>query len=171
MTVLMSSIFNTYPESVINARKYKRYLEMRKQYDKFLKNQREMHYIDWLIDKKLVEAGGLGKTIYILPARGGSRVNWGLLHELAGEGRDVQVVTTRRYEPKLYPADRKTIEDAIFQLKLYSLLAKPWQDPYYEALWNQLFPKDSQNTRREVHTANPYTDLASHWVYKSFAED
>lgn len=141
-----------------------------KEYNRFLQNIKEMSYIDWKIDKRLVEAGGLGKTVYYIPARGSCRIDWRLLHELAEGGRDVKVVTSRKYEPKLYPADRKTIEDAIFQFELYSLMVKPWQDPYYEELWNQLFPKDNQDARREFHTVNPYTDLASHWVYKSFEE-
>ena len=142
-----------------------------KEYNRFLKNIKEMSYIDWKIDKRLVEAGGLGKMVYYIPARGSCRTNWRLLHELVEGSRDVRAVTSRKYEPKLYPVDRKTIQDAIFQFELYSLMVKPWQDPRYEELWNQLFPKDNQDVRREFHTVNPYTDLVSHWVYKSFEED
>lgn len=166
----MNYVNEMYPSPLIDPEKHQLYLRLRAERDKLLKNMQEMSHLDWSIDKRLVEAGGRGNTIYILPARGGSRTNWWEIERLLKEGRDVRVVTTRKYEPKLYPMDRKTIQDAIFQLQLYSLLDKPWRDPRYEALWRQLFPEDTQNTRRELHAVNPYTDLASHWVYKSFEE-
>lgn len=62
--------------------------------DKFLKDLRETRYCDWVIHKKLLEAGGLGDTVYIYPARGGGRLypQLELYKNLMEEGRDVKVV-------------------------------------------------------------------------------
>jgi hypothetical protein len=99
----MRYIDDIYPFSVIDFLKYREYVKLRKERDKFLKSLREMSHIDWSIDKRLVEAGGLGKTVYILPARGGSSFQTlRRVEELTEEGRDVQFVTTlKKYEPKL----------------------------------------------------------------------
>lgn len=121
------------PWSIIDFRKYCLYLEMRKERDKFLKSIREMNYQDWLIEKKLIEAGGLGKTVYVLPARGGGpNVSLSTLKKYYEEGRDIQVVTLRKYDwPKITARDVENV------------LSKPWRDPFYESpLYDYYLYKD-----------------------------
>lgn len=104
------------PWSIVDFRKYQQYLEMRKERDKFLKSLREMSYLDWLIDKKLVEAGGLGKTIYILPARGGGTSFRTLqkINDFLEEGRDVRVFKPAKISKDIIEFDSwKDIHDAI----------------------------------------------------------
>lgn len=84
------------PWSMIDFRKYQLYLEMRKQRDKFLKSLREMRYCDWLIDKKLTEAGGFGKTVYILPARGGNSRHLALAKYHESMSREVRFIRPNR---------------------------------------------------------------------------
>lgn len=133
------------PWTPTHFRKYQLYLSLRKEREKFLKNIREMTYCEWKIDKLLIEAGGLGKTVYILPARGGGTQFRTLrrINELLEEGRDVEPVTLRKYEtPKFSDKDISTIRESIQQFELYSKLVKPWRDPMYEHLFNDYELRD-----------------------------
>lgn len=127
----MSYVNEMCPLPLIDQEKHQLYLRLQEERDKLLKNMQEMSHLDWSIDKRLVEAGGRGKTIYYLPARGGSRTNWREIEKYLKEGRDVQIVTSRKPGPTLTAADYKVIENSIRQFKLYSELVKPWQDPMY----------------------------------------
>lgn len=123
------------PWSIVDFRKYQQYLEMRKERDKFLKNLREMSYLDWLIDKKLVEAGGLGKTIYILPARGGGTSFRTLkkINDFLEEGRDVKVFK----QDKITFDSWKDIHDALcgyLDERVYEELRKPLIQEYIATL-------------------------------------
>lgn len=132
----MHYIDESTPWTPAEFRKYQLYLALRKQRDKFLKNMQEISHLDWRIDRRLVEAGGLGKTVYYLPARGSCRTDWKLLHELAEGGRDVQVVTVRKYDyPKLTAKDVDKIRESILEFKLYSELINPWREPFYQEMF------------------------------------
>lgn len=67
------------------------------QYNKFLKDLREMSYLDWLIEKKLVEAGGLGKRVYISVPRCHGKTFTLMKHveELEAKGKEVHFVDYR----------------------------------------------------------------------------
>lgn len=135
----MQYIDESGPWTADHFRKYATYLKLRKERDKFLKSLREVRYCDWLIDKKLVEAGGLGKTVYILPARGGGTSFRTLkkINDFIEEGRDVEVVTLRKHDyPKLSRKDIETIRESIQQFELYSQMVKPWRDPHLHGLFN-----------------------------------
>lgn len=82
---------------LIDCDKFRTYLDLRSQKEKFLKSVETMRYRDWVIHKKLLEAGGLGDTVYIHPARGGGRLypQLELYKKLMEEGRDVKVVNVR----------------------------------------------------------------------------
>lgn len=70
--------------------------------EKFLKSLREMSHRDWQIEKKLVEAGGIGKTVYIYPARGQGH-SWRMqkdIEEFLAKGKDVYVVTREKTATK-----------------------------------------------------------------------
>ena len=135
----MRYIDDIYPFSVIDFLKYREYVKLRKERDKFLKSLREMGHIDWSIDKRLVEAGGLGKTVYILPARGGSSFRTlRRVGKFLEEGRDVQVVTNvKKYEPRLTCEDIERYRDLIvadWDLRPYSRYAlggHEYMDEFY----------------------------------------
>lgn len=79
---------------LIDCDKFRTYLDLRSQKEKCLKSIATTRYCDWVIHKKLLEAGGLGDTVYIYPARGGGRLypQLELYKKLMEEGRDVKVV-------------------------------------------------------------------------------
>lgn len=143
------------PWSIIDFRKYQSYLELRKQRDKFLKSLKPGWYVDWLIQKKALEAGGVGDTIYILPARGGSKFPYERIEKYIEEGRDVQVVTSRKQEPKV---TRKDV-DWFLELLLDRDRDLYCPDPYKDALALYLY---ASYTRKEptksirITSANPY---------------
>ena len=91
--------YDSFPSHIIDARKHVLYLEMRKQRDMFLKSLRSVRHGDWLIEKRLLEAGGIGKTVYILPARGGgTTITSKVLNDLIKEGRDVTIYSPPTYD-------------------------------------------------------------------------
>ena len=109
-------------------------MELRKEWEKFLKSLREMSYYEWRIDKTLTEAGGLGKTVYILPARG-QRSPVGFIMKSLEEGRHIEFVTLKKYEmPRFSDKDISVIRNSIQQMELYSKLVNPWRDPMYQKL-------------------------------------
>ena len=122
----MFTIFDeSSPWSIIDYKKYCTYLELRKEREKFLKSLNEMRSCDWIIEKKLLDAGGLGKTVYIYPARGGGR-NTSIERylELIESGREVKLVRAsdickkpaRNYGP--YDSDLWDHLDSAFTQKL-----------------------------------------------------
>ena len=151
----LTLIDEMHPESIIDFRKYHLYLELQKERKKFLKSLREMSYYDWLIDKRLVEAGGIGKMVYILPARGGgSYMALKRMHEL--EGRDVEIVTLNKKSwPKLSSKDIETIRDSIQEFELYSKMVKPYRDPLYQELFKDFYPTE-QYVVDPSWTVDPY---------------
>ena len=90
--------YDSFPRHIIDFRKYYLYLEMRKQRDDFLKSLCITRHGDWLIEKKLIEVGGIGKTVYVLPARGGSVGVLSMLNDLIKEGRDVKIIRPATYD-------------------------------------------------------------------------
>ena len=118
------------PCTIIDYENHRVYLELRKERDKFLKSLTEMSYYDYLIDRRLVEAGGLGKTVYICPARGGGRsTSIKRIVELMESGRDVKFVRasdickkpSRSYGP--YDSDLwDHLDSAVVQQTLYQEL-------------------------------------------------
>lgn len=140
----MYYIDEMYPWTVMDQRKYILHVKLRKERDKFLKSLKPGWYSEWVIHKKLIEAGGLGDTVYILPARGRGtsfrtlkRVN-----ELFEEGRDVQPVTLKKYEyPTLSEKDIEMARESIRQYELYSELINPWREPLYQQLFKDFYPE------------------------------
>lgn len=141
----MQYIDESGPWTADHFRKYATYLKLRKERDKFLKSLREVRYCDWLIDKKLVEAGGLGKTVYILPARGGgSSLSYRTLKKYYEDGRDVEVVTLRKYDyPKLSDKDVEMVRKATQDFEVYQKLANPWRPPLYsQEIFKDYYPTE-----------------------------
>ena len=102
-----------------------------------------MSYADWSIDKRLVEAGGIGKTVYILPARGGCRFPREALERYIKEGMDVEFVTLKKHNPpSLSNKDIQTIRDSIQQFELYSKLANPWKEPWFYEMFKDFYPEE-----------------------------
>ena len=118
--------------SIIDYEKYRTYLELRKEREKFVKSLNEMNNHDWVIDKKLIEAGGLGKSVYIYPARGGGRnTSIERIMELIESGMDVKIVRAndickkpnRSYGP--YDSDLwDHLDDAVIQQTLYKEICR-----------------------------------------------
>ena len=145
------------PWSIIDFRKYCLYLEMRKERDKFLKSIREMTYQDWLIEKKLIEAGGLGRTVYVLPARGGGTSLRTLkkINDYIEEGRNVKVVTLKKYDwPSLSSKDIEALQASIREFELYSQLVRLQRDSYYE-MFKDFYPKEPY-TLDPCYSVDPY---------------
>lgn len=69
----MQYIDEMYPWTIVDFKKYRTYLELRKEREKFLKSLCKKRSCDWRIEKKLLDAGGLGDHVYLYLARGQSR--------------------------------------------------------------------------------------------------
>ena len=63
--------------------------------------------VDWKIEKRLLEAGGLGPVVYVVPARGGGKLLTELerINKFLSEGRkvvygrsDYDMLTPEQYE-------------------------------------------------------------------------
>ena len=92
----MQYIDEMYPWTIVDFKKYCAYLELRKERDKFIKSLSKKRSCDWLIEKKLLDAGGLGDRVYIhLGRRQGKQrfIEEYLKHVEAG--RDVKVMNAR----------------------------------------------------------------------------
>jgi hypothetical protein len=129
----------------MDQRKYTQYVKLRQERDKFLKNLKPGWYEEWMIHKKLLEAGGLGDTVYILPARGGG-ISFRKLKEindLIDDGRDVRPATLKTYEwPKLSEKDILSIREAIQDFTVYSELINPWKEPEYRKMFRDFYPTE-----------------------------
>ena len=93
------------------------------EYDKFLKDIREMSNRDWLIEKKLVEAGGIGRKIYLHIGRGHGKTFTLLNHikELRAKGKEVHIVDYRDSSPKPNRDAIERIKECIIDLDLCPL--------------------------------------------------
>lgn len=133
------------------------YVKLRKERDKFLKSLKPGWYSEWLIHKKLIEAGGLGDTVYILPARGSGTSFRTLkrINELLEEGRDVQPVTLKKYEwPALSEKDAEKIREHIqLDLAQRSLIAE--QHWIYQELMKDFSPKDQERNEIWISSIRP----------------
>jgi hypothetical protein len=120
---------------IIDPPKYQLYLSLRKEREKFLESLREMTYREWKINRRLIEAGGLGKTVYFLPARGGQRSSLPFIKKCFEEGRDVEFITPKKYDyPKLSSKDIETIREYTEQFELYRRLVNLQQVSAYQEL-------------------------------------
>lgn len=140
----MTYIDEMYPWTIVDQRKYMQYVKLRKERDKFLKSLKPGWYGEWTIHKKLIEAGGLGDTVYILPARGSgtSFRTLNRINELFEEGRDVKCVTMRKQDlPKLTLKDIEDGWERIRQYQLYPQLINPWREPLYQLLVKDFYPE------------------------------
>lgn len=154
----MHYIDEMYPWTIVDQRKYMQYVKLRKERDKFLKSLKPGWYGEWVIHKKLIEAGGLGDTVYILPARGGGTSFRTLkkINDLLEEGRDVKFVTMRKQDlPKLTCRDVDVIRESIRQYELYSELINPWREPLYQQLFKDFDPQGGW-TLDPSWTIDPY---------------
>lgn len=90
---MLTIIDENSPWTQIEYDNYRTFLELRKERDKFLKSLTKVRYCDYIVDRKLVEAGGVGKAVYIYPARGSGRnTSINRVVELIESGRDVKFV-------------------------------------------------------------------------------
>ena len=82
------------PFTAKDLRKYQLYSALRKEHGKFLKSIKPGWYGEWVIYKKLIDAGGLGDTVYIVPARANNKVHTQLelYKELFAKGKEIKVV-------------------------------------------------------------------------------
>jgi hypothetical protein len=140
-------------------RRYTTYIKLRKERDKFLKSLKPGWYGEWTIHKKLIEAGGLGDTVYILPARGCGTSFRTLkkINDLLEEGRDVQPVTLNKYEwPVLSKEDIERMRESVQQFHSYSELVNPYRrDPFYHELFESFYSKECW-TLDPSWTIDPY---------------
>lgn len=85
----MRYIEDMWPETILDRNKWHDWFEM---YDIEVRCKRNpWHYFDWKIHKRLLDAGGLGSTVCIMPARGQGKM-WAqleLYQKLTSEGRTV----------------------------------------------------------------------------------
>ena len=150
------------PWSAIDFRKYQLYLEMRKQRDKFLKSLREKRHGDWLIEKKLLEGGGLGDTVYIYPARANGKVytQLKLYKELLAKGKNVEFVTFKKPEPKPHSKNIERLKELVSDP---DMLLSDRADRYFAELIGEHIHAEF---RQHLLTNNPYLDPVYHFDYK-----
>ena len=92
----MEYIEDIWPRQILDDKKFRTFLELCKIRDDFLKSLTTVRYCDYLIDKKLAEAGGLGKKVYIYLAIGTNRnISCKRIVEFLEEGRDVTIMNAR----------------------------------------------------------------------------
>lgn len=157
------------PWSIVDFRKYQQYLEMRKERDKFLKSLREMSYIDWKIDKTLIEAGGLGKTVYILPARGGGTSFRTLqkINDFLEEGREVKVFKPAKISKDIIEFDSwKDIRDALcgyLDECIYEEFRKQLIQEYIATLDPVYKSEFKINTWPDAYAYNTYGGYLNQW--------
>ena len=154
----MHYIDEMYPWTIVDQRKYMQYVKLRKERDKFLKSLKPGWYGEWTIHKKLIDAGGISDTVYILPARGGgtSFRTMKRINDLFEEGRDVRVVSLRKQDfHKLTRRDVDVVRESIRQYELYSELIKPWREPLYQELFKDFEPQGGW-TLDPCWTIDPY---------------
>jgi hypothetical protein len=85
----MSYIEDMWPKTILDRNKWHDWLDMYGIEDRCKKNP--WHYFDWKIHKRLLDAGGLGSSVYIMPARGQGKLyaQLELYAKLLAEGRTV----------------------------------------------------------------------------------
>ena len=167
------------PWTVDAFRKYATYIKLRKERDKFLKSLREMNYREWLIDKKLTEAGGLGKTVYIHVGRGNGKTHRILeqIAELEAMGKEVHVVTLNKPEPKLRMDDIEKIKETILDWDLYcnreNQAMNETVDKYIHEQIMRRFSEDIvkqwANEKRWITTVCPDSYIFDHKTYADYA--
>lgn len=90
-------IFDSWrPWTVTDYDNYRLYLELCKEREKFINSLGTKRSCDWAIERKLLEAGGVGDTVYIhVPRGGGRRESIEQYFKLIESGRDVKVVNAK----------------------------------------------------------------------------
>lgn len=148
---------------IIDPCKHQLYLSLRKERDKFLKSIRETSYCDWKIEKTLTEAGGLGRTVYILPARGGGN-RWfqETFEKHLEEGRDVEPVTLRKYEaPKLSSKDIEQLRELAFDFNEWDKR----REKFLDSIIQTAVKRDPKKDTIWISTARPDSYIFDHRTY------
>lgn len=122
-------------------------------YNEFLKDQKDMPYRDWSIEKKLVEAGGLGKKVYIHVGRGHGKTFTLLRHieELEAKGKEVHIVDYRDSAVRTRPLNIEKIKEAVIDWDLMSNRERDWCKPlYYTSFTWETEREKEHKTRQEL---------------------
>lgn len=125
------------PLTIVDFEKYCTYLALLKERDKFIKSLSNKRSCDWLIEKKLLDAGGLGDHVYLYLARGQSRqrsMEEYLRHVEAG--RDVTIVNAKEAFVKPFTMRDVVIDKDILESERW--LNKRLNEEIQKALYKEI---------------------------------
>ena len=171
-----------YPRNIIDLQKFEMYSYFHGEYEKFLKDLREMSYLDWLIEKKLVEAGGLGKRVYIsLPRCNGKTFTlMKRMEELEAKGHEVYFTTSMKQYPWPKRTEIEKIKECVIDRDLYPL--RDWRaTPYQLELYRDFGLKTKRNSYFDEgwdyfissagYDRGLYNILREEWLKRMFVEE
>jgi hypothetical protein len=132
------------------------------QYNKFLKDLRETTYLDWLIEKKLVEAGGLGKRVYISLPRCNGKTFTLMKRKEELEAKDIEVCFTNyRDSAKKQPTldDIAKVREYMIDWDLISNLTSRRSEPTYLEMLRDFEFRKAKKQQLEVIPYDTWNDL------------
>lgn len=130
-------------------------------YNEFLKEQRDMSNRDWLIEKKLVEAGGIGRKVYLHIGRGHGKTFTLMNHiaELEAKGHEVHIVDYRNSSPKLNRDDIERIKECVIDWDLMSNRDYGWRKSLYDMSFDWEIKWENERKKRQELCVIPWESL------------
>lgn len=138
-----------------------------REYQRFLKDQREMTYRDWIIEKKLVEAGGLGRRVYIHVGRGNGKTATLIRHieELESKGKEVCIVDYRNSSPRPKREDIDKLKECLLDWDLLANRDYGWRKPLYDTSFIWDTDREKERKKRQEFCVIPWEYL-EHNLFK-----
>ena len=135
---------------------------------RFSKSLREKTYFEWWVHKTLTEAGGVGDTVYILPARGGGKGSSPediaeMYAHYKAAGKDVRLIRKSNLPEETLMGSVKHLreigiirdKDVIAEMQTYDYFGLKWEKRILENIY---YKYDPSFIRPETYnlTNNPY---------------
>lgn len=137
--------------------------------DKFLKDLQKTRYCDWIIHKKLLDGGGLGRTIYIHPARAEGKyfTQLELYKKFIEDDREIRVV--KAYEK---PVNLQKFKEVVLDRDLYlsgsiNQYRADALDEYLHESMRKYLQKERENWKPIIRTTSSVCDdpYTKHWLW------